>query len=178
MGEYVEYQTPALTKSLGKLGYGLLSNEETADELNISPEQAIIEVLTRHPDPRYVKGISVILQKNQINYKKLFDLADSYRSADPNLPNKLGYVLDITHELFKRLGISKDDSELEMTINKLDAIKSKNEAALNPNFRNNAKYLEFAKKKQDEKMRYWNVIGMPIGDQLYKTLLLYMKDVH
>lgn len=176
MAEHIDHQTAEMTNSLSRLGYELLSRisriENNKSE-TLSPEEAIIKVLTGHPDPRYIKGLPVIIAKNKVDYSRLMEFVDELKEQDSHLPNKVGYILDLTYSMLKQVGITKDYGQLESTIAELSKIKSSEECVINPSLDTSA-YREFAKSRNDERMKRWKIIGLFDEDSFQKTLLLYL----
>ncbi|MCX6707634.1 MAG: hypothetical protein NT001_05855 [Candidatus Woesearchaeota archaeon] len=180
MVEYTEFQTPEMTNNLGMLGYNLISREGSIPKPSrLGPEEAIIRVLYSHPDPRYIEGLPVIIQKNDIDYTVLVGLVEQYSSKDPYIANKVGYILDMTVSLFRSIGVEKDISELESTIKELEKMKNPNDSVLNPNL-DSKPYRRFAMQERSEMTKRWNLIEVPEGDSFRKTLLGYInrQNVH
>lgn len=176
MAEYVEHQTPEMTHILSSLGYRLITRKSTMIDKSsrLGPEEAIIKVLTGHPDPRYIEGLPVIIAKNNVNYDVLLGLVRDLKEQDPHLPNKLGYILDITYTILKKVGVRKDYNKLESTITKLNKIKSSKESVIDPSIDTKV-YRDFANSRRNERMKHWNIISLFDEDSFEKTLLLYIN---
>lgn len=91
--DYVESQTPELTRELASYGFELGDYDESNPPESTMPvEELIIRILAKNPDPRYILGIPVIIAKNKVDYQRLIDLARQNSTL-----RRVGYLLDITN---------------------------------------------------------------------------------
>ncbi len=98
-----------------------------------------------------MSGIPVILSKNAVNYNKLYDL-----SVRHNLPNKVGWILDVAMHLFELYEIPVNSTELKKTVDKLWKIKSNEEQVFSFDL-DSKTYREFARLRRDKLAEKWNI---------------------
>lgn len=139
-----------IVEELAGRGYELTDVERATTEMPV--EELIISILKDLKGGRTVEGIPVIIKKNKVNYNRLTELA-----LQKNVVNELGYVLEITRDLFEEFNIN-GVNELESTIEKLEGCMDEEEHYLSPI--DSPHYPEIARNHQTLLLKKWNVLGL------------------
>jgi len=116
-------------------------------------EDLIIKILKYGEEPRLIYGIPIILYKNKVSYEKLANEA-----VKCCLANEMGYILQMTHRLFKEHNGHKIPDGLEHALAILKSNRDDNEhiilrASTAPNIE------EVLKTAQLPEEKLWNVLG-------------------
>lgn len=150
--------------NLSKSGYELILPAKIKKQKTISAEELIALILAKMPVPRFIEAIPVLLLKNKIDKFKLVEISCKY-----DINNQLGYLIDITLMIAKKLKIKSDFGELLRYLknNKGKEIKSLGEEK-------DAEYQEFLMKSSPKRIREWNLLGRFFDDDFIKTAEVYL----
>lgn len=164
-----------ITISMECYGYKLLKPESFVPELHserelkaynpcnyegeeikiMLPEDIILELITKNPDSRLIKGIPVMLD----NYKKKIDF--DYMAGKANKKEFLGYLLEITLRIFEKKNLRKDLQEkIKMAIYKIKVGKGRIKfltKELEDIYHKTKNPEAIESTKRDSLMRKWNI---------------------
>lgn len=146
----------AIIYNLSYYGYDLISIKKIRKSRPIPMEDLIIEILTRHPEARFIEAIPTLMIKKKI------DKFELYRKAcDYGLINKIGFLLNISFIIAKRL--KKDIVYLKELLNKLKAKKEKK-----IQYFSTIKDKKFLDRTTPKIMESWNLRGRFFVEDFYK----------
>jgi hypothetical protein len=131
-----------------------LTNVPAGRNWRIYPvEDLIIKILDYSKLSRLIQGIPAIIYKNKINFKKL-----TRDAVQHNVANETGYVLQMTHRLFKeRKQAPAKMTEIEKAILALEAQKDGKDHLMLRNFVPNLEGV--LKQLQLPEEKHWRVLG-------------------
>lgn len=178
MKEKTGSQALEIAYNFSRFGYELAIPPEDSQELvkvkrgskaslkEYSVEELVVKILSQNPDPVYVKGIPVVLGKNDVDYDLLFSLA-----KEEGVLRKLGWILDMTKYNFDQLDIEYED-DLERTIKMCEPHISDEEELLNPAF-NHPAYFKLAKRNRNKVTSKWRILAVYYHQDIKDCLELY-----
>ena len=143
-----------LSYHLYRKGYPLTDCEPPSGFRSMPTADLIVQVIRNTSQPRHIEGLPVIIRKSPPNYKRLVDLALRY-----GVQNQVGYILDITKDLFKEKDLAV--SELEQAIGVLEKqVVLQEQPLFRPRNQEIAALLQERERTPEE--RRWNVLyGTP-----------------
>ncbi|MFH1439696.1 MAG: hypothetical protein ABIG89_03960 [Candidatus Woesearchaeota archaeon] len=147
--------------NLSKYGYELISPKEIMQQKKISIEELIALILAKIPVPRFIEAIPVLLLKNKIDKFKIVEMSCKY-----DINNQLGYLIEITMLIAKKLNLKTDYNDL-WSYFKIKKIKSLCEEK-------DKDYQEFLMKSSPKRIKKWNLLGRFFDEDFIKSAKMYL----
>lgn len=148
--------TGMIIYNLSYYGYDLIAIKKVKISTIIPIEDLIIEILINHSEARFIEAIPTLMIKNKIDKFELYRKTCDYR-----LINKIGFLLDVTFIIAKKL--KRNITYLKELLNKLKGKKEKKIEYFSTI--NDKKFLD---KKTPVMMRMWNLRGRFLTKDFYK----------
>lgn len=153
--------------NLSNYGYELIAPYKIKKQPILELEELIVKILIQFPEPRFIEAIPIIIIKNKIDPYNLFYFAKQY-----DLINEIGYLLDISFMIAKKLKIKID--YLKDLLHKLEQGRQKDQKILGIGA-TDEEYLSFLKKTSPETIKKWNLLGRYFDKDFIELGSLYLK---
>lgn len=149
--------------SLSKLGYELVPTIDIKKQKLIPIEELIVLILQSHK-VRFIEAIPVLILKHRIDKFKLIEIAVRY-----NLKNKLGYLIETSIIIARKLNIKHDLNDLLMYLE-----KNKDKGQMFLAEEKDELYAEFLERTSPKRIKRWNLLGRFFDEDFIKNAKVYI----
>ena len=166
--KYIDRSDRGVEIALARYGFEL-GDLDGSVKTEFTPEDLIIEILSKRPEPMYIRGIPIVLSKTQVDYDMLLK-----RALEEEIPEKLGYILSFAKKAFEEERITPPNNEgLVAVIEKLKLYIPKKEVLLNKNFQSESYRQSARETLRKLGLDCWKVLAKPDIDRTRENIRLY-----